>query len=38
MGKRLIQPISDNKDKQRTYVENIEKYSKVMFLKGGYVL
>lgn len=34
MGKRLIQPVSDNKDKQKTYAENIEKYSKAM--DGGF--
>lgn len=30
MGKRLIQPVSDNKDKQRTYAENMAKYKKAM--------
>ena len=30
MGKRLIQPVSDNKDKQKTYAENMVKYKKAM--------
>lgn len=30
MGKRLIQPVSDNKDKQRTYTENMAKYKKAI--------
>ena len=30
MGKRLIQPVSDSKDKQRTYAENMAKYKKAM--------
>lgn len=30
MGKRLIQPVSDNKDKQKTYAENMAKYKKAM--------
>lgn len=30
MGKRLIQPVSDNKDKQRTYAENMSKYKKAI--------
>ena len=30
MSKRLIQPVSDNKDKQKTYAENMAKYKKAM--------
>ena len=30
MGKRLIQPVSDNKDKQKTYAENMAKYKRAM--------
>lgn len=30
MSKRLIQPVLDNKDKQKTYAENIAKFKKAM--------
>ena len=30
MGKRLIQPVSDNRDKQKTYAENMAKHKKAM--------